>query len=848
MSRLRRALVILLLLPLILTILLGGLLYLYEKEVKSAILTELNKHLKVQVVVQPGDIDLTWWRSFPDCALDFRKVLVLESSQKKKKDTLLYSPLLSLRFSLLDLWNKKYDIRSIAITGGTIKLKNFSDGSSNYEFWKQSQPQTPSEPVAFDLQKVTVSDVQFVYTHFASKFRMQARVGELQLKGHFSENQYELQTHARMLVEEMRKDETYFLRQKTVALNLVFDVNGDHYTISQANLAVNELQLALQGNMVYANELENLAFRFEAPSLSIAPLLSLLPQNYTDMVKEYKSKGNLFLKGKYDWKKTGKYELAVAFGINNGDITYTPNEASANKVNVDGQLFMNQATSKLELKNISLALKNDLIEGSCVIRDFTHPYLQFEARADADLANVYAFFPLDTVEHVSGRLRLNAKVEGLTENLKVGGAGRTYSLQLNTAINNLELKFRQDAMPYRVPGGELSADNGDVHVKNLQLQRGESRLSVSGSIPGLFRYIVEQDAPLVIRGSMDAERIRMEDFMNPSSSAGSSAGEQALIPGNVNFILDARIGQFEFGKFTATDIAGDIEIKNQKALVNEVTLKAVQGAATVNAFADNSKGRLDLTLQAQVDRIDIRELFTSMNNFGQQVLQDKHLKGQGSATLNVSGSWSNKLEVSEKTIHADCDVVIENGELNNFEPMMAVSKYVSVDELRRIRFNTLRSSVEISDRIIKIPATHISNSALDIDFWGTHTFDNNVDYHIRLVISDLINKKRNKRDDEFGPIESDADKRRMAHILMKGNLDDPKITYDRKGMKDKIRTDIRQEKTSVKKILKDEFGLFRKDSLPRTKSPAAVFELEDQKKPEPKKTLELKKKTEDEDF
>jgi hypothetical protein len=173
---------------------------------------------------------------------------------------------------------------------------------------------------------------------------------------------------------------------------------------------------------------------------------------------------------------------------------------------------------------------------------------------------------------------------------------------------------------------------------------------------------------------------------------------------------------------------------------------------------------------------------------------------------------------------------------------------VDLEELKRIKFSSLTSTLSIHDKVIYIPKTALKNSALNIDFSGTHDFDNNIDYHIRLLISELLAKKR-KADDEFGPVENDPENKRSAFILMTGNIDNIKVKYDKQGLKQKIKEDIKQEKQNLKQILKEEFGLFKNDSIKvkETKKSEQKFELEKADNKKAKKTLEPKKKEDDDD-
>ena len=47
---------------------------------------------------------------------------------------------------------------------------------------------------------------------------------------------------------------------------------------------------------------------------------------------------------------------------------------------------------------------------------------------------------------------------------------------------------------------------------------------------------------------------------------------------------------------------------------------------------------------------------------------------------------------------------------------------------------------------------------------------------------------------------------------MTGTVDNPIIKYDRKGAIQKIKQDLKQEKETLKEILREEFGWFKKDS------------------------------------
>lgn len=51
---------------------------------------------------------------------------------------------------------------------------------------------------------------------------------------------------------------------------------------------------------------------------------------------------------------------------------------------------------------------------------------------------------------------------------------------------------------------------------------------------------------------------------------------------------------------------------------------------------------------------------------------------------------------------------------------------------------------------------------------------------------------------------------------MKGPVTDPKFSWDRKAVSEKIKTDVAREKQTLKEIFRQEFGAARKDTAKTT--------------------------------
>jgi hypothetical protein len=829
----------------------------FEDEVKSIAVKELNKKLRTEVRIDPRDIDLTFISSFPKCAIRFSHITAMEALKKKDRDTLFYAGELSLLFNIKDLFNKKYIVKNLQLKDGWCFPQVDKAGKENYLVWETTgdaaDTVSSSDSLQFRLDDISISNFRFKYKNAQRKIRTDLVIKKLDFSGNFSESNYRMEARGEMLVHKVQVQKTTYVNEKSLKLNLGMNVSGNKYEIKKSELKLNEMNFAVDGNFNYRDSLNNMQLSYKAQNLNIAAIFSLLPEKYTSRVNDYKSAGEFFAEGKLNYNARQPLEIQTAFGIRKAEIEYSKASSKLSDVVLDGELMMSKSNSFLNLKSISANLNGEAFTGSFMMKDFNDPYIELSANGSFNLRKVNEFWPIDTLQSLEGNLKINGELKGMLNEFRSNTFSEKISVNLAMEVEKLKARFRKDESDFAIESGRITAKERDIRVDNFRLLRGKSDVDLSGEIPGMFNYILNSKAPLVIKGELNSRNFIMEDFIFSSSQGQSSkteeGGSEFHVPENVQLYLDANIGNFKFGKFEASNIKGNFELKNQKAMISDTRFETMEGSGVVDALADASGKHLDLNLEADVKHINVKKLFYGFNNFGQSTLLDKNINGYLTASIEFSGRWDRHLHPDLNSVIATVDLNIEGGELNDFKPLESLSRFIELNELQKIKFSNLSSRLEIKNSAIYIPQTTIKNSALNIDFNGVHSFNNDIDYHIRLLISELLAKKRKHKDDEeFGPVENDPGNRRSAYILMTGNIDNIQIKYDKQGMRQKIKEDIKQERQNLKQILKEEFGSFKKDSANARNSKAEQkWELEKPDNKPKKKTLEPKKKKEDDD-
>lgn len=826
----------------------------YEDDVKALIIKELNKHLNTEVQVEPKNIDLTILKSFPNCALEFKKILAIETGNKEKKDSLLYAGRLALEFNIQDLFNKNYTIKRIVVEDAVAKMKVDKKGNANYLIWKSGSASKGDDSLSFNLDKIILKNINYLYKDVKRKIKVETKIKNLEFSGAFSNDNYLLKSEGDAYVTLFQIDKVKYLQNKKLKFENEVDVNKNNYTIRKSETSINATKLVSNGTFVIKDSLVSLDVFFNGKNLDIASTLSLLPEKFQNQISDYQSTGDFYANGELHYTAQKPLSIKSTFGIKNATITYNPKNTTLTNVNLVGDITVNENRSLLSLKDINANLNSNTFKGNVEIINFRDPFLNMSLSANTNLTELVSFYPIDTIQEISGSINLQANIEGLISEMKTNAYSPSIKANGEATVSNLKAKFKQSDKELNIPQGELKLLDRNVTVNNLKLIKGNSDVSLIGQLPNFLGYLFDATIPLTIQAEVNSNNIELEDFLFKTSHTESSKSSVSISE-KLDFNIRANIKHLSFGKFLADNIEGGFLLKNQKAAVQNFSLNATDGKIVLNAIADASGDKIKVSGDCELTKLNIQKLFTQLNNFGQTTLQDKNLKGFATANVDFSTTWDKQLQVDPNTINATSSILIEQGELNNFKPLESLAKYIDINELKNIKFSTLQSAIEIKNKIITLPKTSIKSNAINLELWGKHSFDNIIDYHIQILMSELIAKRPNKNkdfDEELSLVENDPENRRSLFIVMSGPIDNPTFRYDKKGMKEKIKEDIKTEKQNLKQILKEEFGLFKKDSIQIKEAEKAnqKFNIQfgDEKPKKQNNTLQTKKKEEDEDF
>jgi hypothetical protein len=152
--------------------------------------------------------------------------------------------------------------------------------------------------------------------------------------------------------------------------------------------------------------------------------------------------------------------------------------------------------------------------------------------------------------------------------------------------------------------------------------------------------------------------------------------------------------------------------------------------------------------------------------------------------------------------------------LIDYKPILQLSRFIKIGDLEHINFSTLENQISIKNETIFIPFMEINSSAINIKLSGEHYFNNDINYRLQVLLSDILarrNRQSRNPQEQYGDVIDDGNNTTLF-ILVTGNIDDPIFKYDRKSVREKIREDFKKERKNIIEILKQEFKI-SKDTI-----------------------------------
>src|SRR6056297_517714 len=831
--------------------------YFYKDEVSLYLVEELNDHISAEIDVEK--VRFSVLKKFPKASVELENVVAYSPQgyfskiQQFNTDTLFSAQSIFVQFNLADLFNKEYNITDIHFNRGVIRLFVDHLGETNYIFWNQKTGDNKSD-FRMDLKGVKITNSDLLYCNNITKTTLKSTIDNLDFEGNFSNQNFLMKIRSEMFVHQLNVEKIDYLKNKNVKVDLKLNIIDKVNQIEEGLLTIEDLEFNVAGEF---ENVDNKQIDLSVKGQRL-PLKSVMDNLPPAVVKDFSS-----IQG-----QTGN--VSVTMNISGGNINISHPEIQADFLVEKARIFdqkrevsikdlfvkgnysngakRSPVSTVISFKNFSASIENSRFNGECKLTNLYDPVVNVNLFTELNLEDINTYFQADTIALLNGYAEANMSYNGKYAQLKNLHFADLFTPDywVDLTLSNVAFQFKGSPVKLESIHGNIEL-NRNLKADNLSFKIKGNDFLINGYISQLFDYFQHQKL-FNIKASVVSNHINLNQLSLLFKKDTKPNTEPVYrLPEKIAMSLKLDIKDFEVGKFSATTIRGDLNYKPRMISLHEISFYSMDGyvkagGVITQKFNDDFLVRM----QSRLNEINMHKLFYSFNNFGQEFISNKNLNGNLTGEVFFSSEWNDRLQINKKTIRSENNIIITNGELINFEPLLGLSKFIDVQELQHIKFSTLKNQITIKDEKVYIPQMDIESSAMNIAASGIHGFDNNFTYRVKVLLSDVISgrlKRSVKRHSEYENIEDDGLGRTSLFLLIEGNPEDYKVKYDRKAAREELKQNIQQEKLTLKQIFQEEFGWGENDSsslIKEEKQTNNNFEIEWE---EDKKNKSEKKET-----
>jgi len=723
----------------------------FRDKIKERVEREINSMVNARVAF--SDYKLSLFRAFPNASFTLNNLSVAGLDQFEG-DTLAAVKSFSLIFNLKSLFGDGgYEIKSIAIDDLHVDAIVREDGLANWDIMKETPDQVEDttateQPSSLKvaLKKLIISDGRIHYNDMQSD--MSASIGDLDfnLSGNMSAARTDIVMNLAAGSVDFIMDDISYLTDAKVGFQAGVDADIDSmkFVLKDNRLNVNDIVLNLSGMAAMPGEDIYLDLLFNAPETTFKSLLSLIPALYMKGFEELKASGTFTLdgsvKGIYSSADSTLPDFAANLEVSDGVISYPdlPEKITAininAKVQTDGQ-EMDNTTVDVSRFHFELA-GNPFDMTMKLATPLSDPSVAAVARGKIDLAKLQQAVPLDSIS-LNGLIDVSLDIAGrmsMLENKMYDQFQAAGNLKISdmavTMTDMPELKVSNASFVFNPAFAELTGLTATMGDK--------SDFTLTGRLENYIPYLFSDG---VLKGNMSMKS-RLVDlneilgiFPSDTLETDTAAMEVIRIPKNIDFTFGANVDKLAYGRIAATDVTGNILVRDGVVTLSETGMKALGGTIVMNASYD-TRDTLKPLIDADmlISAVNIKETFSTFNTVRQLIPAAAGLGGNVTVRMDFRSLLNSSMMPLLNTMSGSGELTSESVQILESKSFDRIKSVLKINNSYTNILKDLRATFIVNDGrlFVKPFDTKLGNIKLNVS--GDQGIDRTINYLIRTEI------------------------------------------------------------------------------------------------------------------
>lgn len=709
-----------------------------------------------------GSLDISFFRNFPSIGVHLSAVSLRDSVWQQHHHDLFNAREVYISCNLWkSLLTRRVHLGKVTLEHGQIYFYTDSTGYSNTYLLRSRKPQGTSK--APDLPDFELTDMHWVMERQDKHklFDLDIRHLRCSIKNTDRLLHLDVQPEIRVNSFCFNTEKGSFLKDKLLSGHFAVDYNTASKIIlfDKAAVRIDGHPYTLSGRFFPTVVPDPFFLTIETDNVLFRQATALLTPNLQQKIDVYDIDKPVSIHAQLDAGAADDPtpQILVRLSLEHGSILTPPGrftdvsfKASFINEYVHGQKRGDE-NSAIRIQAFAgrlqdLPLRSDTI----LITDLKHPRMSCDLHTRFTLGALNDLTGSQTLQFTGGSGDADLVYKGPLSENDTAGTTVNGHLDLDSAgLVYLPLNFRLTGGK-----GRLLFSDQDLLVQSLSIHAGDSRIMVKGIGRNLIALLDRNAENVSMNWDLNTSSLDLQDLLPlvnrprnaaPARNNGKSLfGEtfsridNLLKAGAIHVNLDA--ADLHFRKFSGAHAKADLLFDNHEIRLNRLLVQQGAGSLMLKATLSH-EGKEDaspLTVESHLDNLDLPRLFSEFNDFGQDAVMAKNLRGDLTATIFLTGDLNANAKILTKSLKGTVDFSIRNGQLVDFAPMEKVQVSVlKKRDLAEIKFAELQNQLDIDSTTLTIHRMEINSTAFTLFAQGTYDLRTGADMSLQIPLSNL---------------------------------------------------------------------------------------------------------------
>jgi hypothetical protein len=498
-----------------------AIIYSKQDEIVQDLITKTNEDFVGTIRIK--DSHIAPFANFPYISIDLENVEVFEGKSLKKAQRIAHVKDLYVGFNLFNLLAGNYDIKSLRIKEGDLRIVQHKDGSFNLtNALSSTKPiEEVEEELHLDLKSIKIENVDISKLNEANNLMVDAYITSVKSKFRTKEDHSFISLETDFELSLITEGDTTFIKHKHFHVDTELDLNKKNQLleISPTEIELEKATFGFNGFIDLKNEMDlDLHFHGNKPDFNL--FLALAPEELAPTLEKFENKGKIYFEASVIGKSLNGHQPAVnaRFGCEKGFFNNTESGKRLEKIGFKGSFSngekRNPSTMRFELENFTAKPEAGVFSGKLVVENFESPEIDMNLKSDFDLDFLSKFVNSKELKGLSGRVALTMNFHDIIDidnpEKSIERLNESYFTEL--LVENL--KFKSDGFHVPLDDLDLKATlkGHKATIERFDVKLGRSDLHINGSISDLPAIIHHTNIPVITDLNIRSKFIDLEQL------------------------------------------------------------------------------------------------------------------------------------------------------------------------------------------------------------------------------------------------------------------------------------------------------------------------------------------------